>query len=226
MVHRDLRSRWSVVRQICAIKSWASDRRWSIHNEPRRACEEMHRFIASVGSPSVHYDESTCRQVSRQKCNLNRDLRHMFDQWSDRLCVHAIDASRSYPTRHTLPRHLQFTISWEHSPTRKKSAEKARIKKRSHLSLCVIAPINLPGPTNPWAHHLPACRSSCHVAPPSVPLDSCDLATRPRHIRATQAPVWAHVALPRGLACHVASARVPRNKMSSFCLFFKDLKWK
>ena len=38
---------------------------------PRQSCEEMRRFIASVGSPSVRQGESTCHQVIRQKLHLN-----------------------------------------------------------------------------------------------------------------------------------------------------------
>ena len=48
----------------------------------------------------------------------------------------------------------------------KKSAEMMCIKGRRLLRLCVNAPNLLPGPINPWAHHLPARRPSCHVAPP------------------------------------------------------------
>ena len=49
------------------------------------------------------------------------------------------------------------------------------------------------------------------------------------HIHATQALAWVCVALPRGLACHVASTWVPRkNKpLFAFILIFQiDLKSK
>ena len=68
--------------------------------------------------------------------------------------------------------------------------------------------------------------SHCHVAPPGRPRGlawSCHMsALSPCHLGAA----WARVALPRGLACHVASARVPRHvsprflqKIPPFCLF-------
>ena len=39
------------------------------------------------------------------------------------------------------------------------------------------------------------------------------------HLCAMQAPTWARVALPRGLVCHVASTRVPHDKITPFCPF-------
>ena len=54
-----------------AINSRPFDRRLSVSMCPCQSCEEMRRFIASVGSPSVRQGESTCRQVIRQKLHLN-----------------------------------------------------------------------------------------------------------------------------------------------------------
>ena len=44
-----------------------------------------------------------------------------------------------------------------------------------------------------------------------IHMDSRGPATLPRHLYATQALAWVHLALPRGLACHVASTRVPHH---------------
>ena len=49
------------------------------------------------------------------------------------------------------------------------------------------------------------------------------------HLRATQALAWVRVALPRGLACHVASTWVPRENnppFYSFLIVLNDLKSK
>ena len=70
----------------------------------------------------------------------------------------------------------------EHSPTRRKTAKFTHIKCRGAVSLCVTAPIILPGPTIPWALHLPA------------PLPS----------GATRASTWTHVA-----SCHVSAPPAP-----------------
>ena len=125
----------------------------------------------------------------------------------------------------------------EHSPTQKKLAKNARIKGGRLLSLCVTAPINIPEPTNPWAHHLPAQR--LFLVPwrhhPGVCVASRGPATCLRHLTAMQALTWVRVALPRGLACHVASAWVPRHatsargccgKITPLCPFFKRIKSK
>ena len=40
-----------------------------------------------------------------------------------------------------------------------------------------------------------------------------------RHFRATQALAWVRMALPRGLACHVASTRVSRENKPVFVIF-------
>ena len=47
---------------------------------PRRACEEVRRFIAFVESSSDGHGESTCHQVSHQNHHVNRDLRHVLDR--------------------------------------------------------------------------------------------------------------------------------------------------
>ena len=70
------------------------------------------------------------------------------------------------------------------------------------------APIILPRPTNPWALQLPTplpCGTP-HGRPrgPVWPPATCPHPVR--HLRLT----WARTALPCGLACRVASARVPR----------------
>ena len=39
------------------------------------------------------------------------------------------------------------------------------------------------------------------------------------HLRATQVLAWVCVALPRGLACHIASTRVPREIKPLFVIF-------
>ena len=39
------------------------------------------------------------------------------------------------------------------------------------------------------------------------------------HLRAMQALAWVRMALPRGLACHVASTWVPRKNKPLFALF-------
>ena len=43
------------------------------------------------------------------------------------------------------------------------------------------------------------------------------------HLCATQALAWVHVALPRGLACHVASTWVQAINAPHFALFFINL---
>ena len=129
---------------------------------------------------------------------------------------------RPYLTHRAVAHHLQIKISREHSPTRKKSAEKTLIKGERLLNLCVSTPINLLGPTNPWAHHLPAQRPLATWHHLGLCMDSRGPATRPRYISATQAPAWARVALPRGLVCHVASPRVPRDKITPFCPFKRN----
>ena len=40
-----------------------------------------------------------------------------------------------------------------------------------------------------------------------------------RHLYATQALAWVRVALPRGLACHIASTWVPRDIYPIFAPF-------
>ena len=72
-----------------------------------------------------------------------------------------------------------------------------------------------------WAHYTCGpiiCQPKDPLATwghPGVRVDSRGPVTCPRHINATQVPPWARVALPRGLACHVASARVPRRATSA-----------
>ena len=69
---------------------------------------------------------------------------------------------------------------------------------------------------------------------PGVRMGPRGPATCTRHIHAMQALAWVHVVLPRGLACHVASTRVPRcatlargsfGKNTPFC-HFKGIKIK
>ena len=54
-----------------------------------------------------------------------------------------------------------------YSPTWRKTRKLGRIKGRGAVSTCVTTPIILPGPTNPWALHLPD--PPCHVAPLGCP---------------------------------------------------------
>ena len=63
-----------------AIKSHPFDCNWKGEMHPRRACEEVRRFIAFVGSSSDGYGESKCRQVSRQNRHLNHNLKHVLDR--------------------------------------------------------------------------------------------------------------------------------------------------
>ena len=95
------------------------------------------------------------------------------------------------------------------------------------------APIISPGPTNPWALHTPTPHSP-RGAPLGCPHGlACPL---PR-VRATLCHLnstWARPALPSGLACRVASARVPRatsaprscGNKPPFCNFRDQLKTK
>ena len=76
----------------------------------------------------------------------------------------------------------------EHSPTQKKFWKYVSIKRGKPWGLCVTAPNNSPGPTNPWAHHVPARYSTCQVG-------------------ATQASAWTRVALP----C-VCATSAPRKR--------------
>ena len=90
-----------------------------------------------------------------------------------------------------------------------------------------------------WAHYTPGpitCQLKDRLAtwcPPDVRVDSHGLAERPRHITVMQALAWVCVALPRGLACHVASVRVPCcptsarsscGKITPFLPFYKSIK--
>ena len=62
-----------------------------------------------------------------------------------------------------------------------------------------------------WPHHV----STPNQRHEGARVDSRGPTTRPRQIIATQALAWARVALPHGLACHVASAWVPRRPTSA-----------
>ena len=107
-------------------------------------------------------------------------------------------------------RHVTYTLRHEtgHSLTRKKQKNPACINYRGAVRICVTAPIYLPGPTNPWALHLPTplprgtphgrlhgpawtCVASCHVSAPCAPPaprvghpQPCHLALVPSHVRA------------------------------------------
>ena len=103
------------------------------------------------------------------------------------------------------PRHMHIRNVWEHSPTRKKIIEIATIKDRGAIRICVTAPIYLPGPTNPWALHMPTpllCGAP-HGGPrrPAWPFATC-----PRHLRLA----WATRGPATWPQCRVASARLSR----------------
>ena len=93
----------------------------------------------------------------------------------------------------------------EHSPTRRKRRRIARIKGRGAVSICVTAPIILPGPTNTWALHLPTLLSCGaplgHLHGPAWPPAMC-----PRPARNLR-PAWATRGLATWPQCSVASAR-------------------
>ena len=124
--------------------------------------------------------------------------------------VHAIDAPRSHPTPAMPPRRLQKKNSRELSPTRRKMKKLARTKGRGAVRICVTGPIISPGPTNPWALQMPASPLAtwCPLGRPrglAWPLPRVRISSghsgSPRGPRST---------FPGGLACRVASARVPR----------------
>ena len=86
-------------------------------------------------------------------------------------------------------------------PARRELMEYASIKRGAHLRRCVTAPINLLGPTNLWARHLPTQRPSCATY------------------------------VPHGLAwlCHMSAVRHvssagPTQILNTFCHFFKGIK--
>ena len=91
-----------------------------------------------------------------------------------------------------------------------------RLQGRGAVSTCVTTPIILPPPTYPWALHLPAL----------LPHGTTWASTWTRvaharclpHLCATCAPFERRVglaALPRGLACRVASVQVSRARSAS-----------
>ena len=100
------------------------------------------------------------------------------------------------------PHHLHIRNVWEHSPTRKKIIEIVTIKDRGAVHICVTAPIYLPGPTNPWALHLPTPlpRGAPHgrSCGPAWPPATCL-----RHMRLA----WATRGPATWPLCRVASAR-------------------
>ena len=93
------------------------------------------------------------------------------------------------------PHHMHIRNVWEHSPTQKRIIEMVTIKDRGVVRICVTAPMYLPGPTNPWALHLP---TPCHVTPlTGVRVDPCGLLPC---LHATCASRGPRAALPRGLS--------------------------
>ena len=116
--------------------------------------------------------------------------------------IHAIDAPRLNPTPMQSPRHLLIRTVGEDRPTRKKRMEMMTIKYRGAVRICVTAPIYLPGPTDPWALHLPTPlpRGTPHGHPrgPTWPLATC-----PRHL----CLAWATRGPATWPQCRIASAR-------------------
>ena len=130
------------------------------------------------------------------------------------------------------PRHLHIRNVWEHSTTRKKIIEMSTIKHTRVVRICVTAPIYLPGPTNPWALHLPTPPprtwrpsrasawtrvASCHVSASPAPCVGyarpCHVASVPRRIHASPAR---HVSSARHFICGVCGIKTPL-----FCDFNK-----
>ena len=137
--------------------------------------------------------------------------------------MHAIHAPQYNPTPMHPPRHLHIRTVWEHSPTRKKRMEMMTINYREVVPICVTAPIHLPGPTNPWALHLP---TFCHVAPHTgVRVDPRGLLPHVRALCATCASSGPPTALPRSLNAtshprggptrHVSSPAGPARHVST-----------
>ena len=131
--------------------------------------------------------------------------------------IEASPLLRSHLMHRIVPRHLQIKNSREHSPTRKKSAEMTCIKWGRLLRLCATVPNLLPGPTNPWAYHLPARRSSCHMAPPRRLRGLTWLchasAPHPRHVGATVGPRGA--ATWPCVPCRIRAGLRPRHVSSA-----------
>ena len=133
-------------------------------------------------------------------------------QWNPVYAIDESPSSRSHPTPLTMPRVLHFKSTREHSPTRRKTAKFTLIKGRGVVSICVTAPINLRGLTNPWALHLPSPlpRGAPHgrLRGPTWPPATC-----PCHLRATCALRGPCSALPLGLsaALHLCWSRAPRQ---------------
>ena len=161
------------------------------------------RWITSVRWSHVLQDESSI-------ASLKALLRHVSWSMIALTRVHTINAPLSHPTLAMPPRRVQKKNSWGLSPTWRKRKSLARIKGRGAVRICVTDPIISPGPTNPWALQIPASllttwrplRHSCGLAwpLPCVRVSSGNLGS-PRGPRA---------ALPRSLACRVASAQVSR----------------
>ena len=101
------------------------------------------------------FDRSHLKCKSRKCCDFDRVDSGPHNRPCDII-------QRYNPTAMQPPRHLYIRTVWEHSPTRKKRMEMMTINYRWAVRICVTAPIYLPGPTNPWALHLP---TPCHVAP-------------------------------------------------------------
>ena len=107
---------------------------------------------------------------------------------------------------------LQKKNVWEHSPTRKKNG-KGLAYITGRFNAIALPPQSYyqgpltRGPFNrqPFSHHVaPLTGVYVDLRGPAWPPATCP---RPvRHLRLT----WARAALPRGLACRVPSARVPR----------------
>ena len=183
-------------------------------------------YVSLVRWRSDDRNVSKRHQVSPRSNPLTRYFKHVrwwIIAWTR---VHAIDASRLDPTPTARPRCLHKLNSAGHSPTRNKRRRIVTIKDRRAVRICVTAPIYLPGPTNPWALHLPTPLP--HGAPhgrPRGPVDPRGLLPRVYALCATCASRGPPAALPRGLsaalhprggpACHISLLAGPACHVSS-----------
>ena len=118
-------------------------------------------------------------------------------------------------------------IQWEHSPTRNKSVEMARLNRGSAntIQLALPPPLSNQGPLYSWALHLPAYlpRGAPHGCPRGR-ADTRGLLPRVRTLCASCASSGLPVALPRGLsatshprggpACHVSAPAGPARHVT------------
>ena len=125
--------------------------------------------------------------------SLNLILKHMLDWWSGGPHVHCIDTLWSHPTHQVVQCHLHFKIRAEHSPTWRKT------KRRDGYITCGgLRGLASSDNRDAYMYYNPILRVN-------INMHTC-------HLRAMQALTWVRVALPCGLACHVASAWVLHNK--------------